>query len=216
MQHPAPAPESPPPDAGVPTLPDFGELRLKLLRFARARLYSAGLAEDAVSETLLAVLQARHDRSHPTVASQTTAWVFGVLRHKLVDQLRQQRRETPAGDDLPEPQSGSHDWFAGGAWCGLSAPAADPEQALCQRELMARVLQLCGRLPALQRQAFLMRELREEEPAEICRRLGITENYLWVLIHRARSRLRSGLQQGMPPRFGPGLGEGRPQAGTGR
>ena len=70
----------------------------RLLRFARSRLRNAVLAEDAVSETLLAALakpQAFDNRS------QLKTWLIGILKHKLVDQIRRNCRElsTTTADD---------------------------------------------------------------------------------------------------------------------
>jgi len=181
----------------APYMPDLAALRTSLLRYARARQRNATLAEDAVSDTLLAAWQAQ--MSFPTHA-QGTAWVYGILRHKLVDQIRQQSREVPAGDALPEPDTRSPDWFVGAAWCGMTSTQTEPEHACAQQQFLDLVLRCCDQLPPMQRQAFLLRELLDDEPASVCAELGITEGNLWVLVHRARARLRGLLQkQGSSP-----------------
>jgi signal transduction histidine kinase len=60
----------------------------RLSRYARSTVRNEAMAEDAVSETLLAALEAPPDFDSPT---RTSAWLFGVLKHKLVEQqlLRQ-------------------------------------------------------------------------------------------------------------------------------
>lgn len=61
-----------------------------LLRFARLQLRNDTWAEDAVSETVLAALarpQAFERRS------QLKTWLVGILKHKVIDALRQQCRE---------------------------------------------------------------------------------------------------------------------------
>ena len=65
---------------------ELTEMRPALLRTARRRLRNPDWAEDAVSETVLAALQKRPDFSAP---ARMRAWLFGILRHKVVDQLRQ-------------------------------------------------------------------------------------------------------------------------------
>lgn len=172
----------------VGSLSDLSALRTRLLRFARSRLRNAVLAEDAVSETLLAALETPRSFDTPTEA---LAWLYGVLRHKLVDQLRQQEREMPAGDRLLEAGAEADGGLmAGGGWAGGAGPADAPDEIVSQRELLAVVLQCCDLLPRLQGRAFLLRELRGLEPDAICRELGVTAGHLWVLIHRARQRLR--------------------------
>ena len=101
--------------------PDLGALHASRLRYARARLRNITLADDAVSETLLATWQTQTTFQTP---AQARAWVYGIVRHKLVDQLRLQGRETPAGNHLPEPDTRSPDWFVGSDWCGVSSTQA--------------------------------------------------------------------------------------------
>ena len=50
-------------------------------------------------------------------------------------------------------------------------------------------------LPATQGRVFMMREWLELSTDEICQELQVTPTNLWVLLHRARMRLRECLQQ---------------------
>jgi RNA polymerase sigma-70 factor (ECF subfamily) len=57
------------------------------------------------------------------------------------------------------------------------------------------VLQLClEHLPPAQGRVFMMREWLELDSNEICKELAISQTNLWVLVHRARLRLRECLQ----------------------
>ncbi|NOR51811.1 MAG: RNA polymerase subunit sigma, partial [Gammaproteobacteria bacterium] len=42
---------------------------------------------------------------------------------------------------------------------------------------------------------FTLREFLGLDPAEICSELGISESNCWVILHRARSRLRLCLEE---------------------
>src|SRR5882672_12055339 len=66
------------------------ELRPQLLRFARAQLRNDAWAEDAVSDTVLAALERPQSFSG---GSQLKTWLVGILKHKLIDQLRRHTRE---------------------------------------------------------------------------------------------------------------------------
>jgi RNA polymerase sigma-70 factor (ECF subfamily) len=44
-------------------------------------------------------------------------------------------------------------------------------------------------------EAFTLRTIDHEEPAEVCRELAISHENLWVLMHRARLRLTRCLQR---------------------
>ena len=71
-------------------------LRPQLLRFARTQLRNEAWAEDAVSDTLLAALEKPQSFAG---LSQLKTWLVGVLKHKLVDQLRRHAREATALTD---------------------------------------------------------------------------------------------------------------------
>ena len=65
-------------------------LRPPLLRFARNQLRNDAWAEDAVSETLLAALEKPQSFGGQ---SQLKTWLVGILKHKVIDQLRRHTRE---------------------------------------------------------------------------------------------------------------------------
>ena len=169
-------------------------LRPVLLKYARLQLRNPAWAEDAVSETLLAALEKPQSFAG---SSQLKTWLIGILKHKLVDQIRKNSRElstTSAAedgedlDDLLFSQDGhwreaQHDWN-------------NPEDALRQADFI-KVLEACvEKLPGQQGRLFMMREWLELESDEICKELSITPTNLWVMLHRARLRLRECLQMG--------------------
>jgi RNA polymerase sigma-70 factor (ECF subfamily) len=159
-------------------------MRPLLVRLARQRLRNDAWAEDAVSETLVAALE-RPDAFSGRVKAQT--WLVGILKHKLVDQVRRHTRECQVtqhdDDDERDP-------FADLA---PADEAADPQQQLAQRQFVASVDACLKELPPQQGRAFVLREWLEEETDDVCRELGITANHLGVMIHRARRKLRATL-----------------------
>jgi RNA polymerase sigma-70 factor (TIGR02943 family) len=168
-------------------------LRPQLMRFARTQLRNDAWAEDAVSETLLAALERPQSFAGQ---SQLKTWLVGILKHKVVDQLRRHTREaslTGADDDedLDELL-----FAADGHWRDAPQEWGDPEHALRERQFF-EVLEACMQvLPGVQGRVFMMREWLELGTDEICKELSITSTNLWVLLHRARLRLRDCLQQG--------------------
>lgn len=157
---------------------------------AHARIRNPALAEDAVSEALLAALEARTQFQSP---EQAQAWLYGVLRHKLVDQLRRQGREVAMGHPSLDDEAAVGPWNGVGAWPGDSGALHTPEQICEGRQLADTVSQCCDALPRMQRDAFVLRELQGMDPADVCARLAVTEGHLHVLVHRARQRLRQAL-----------------------
>ena len=167
-------------------------LRPQLMRFARSQLRNDAWAEDAVSDTLLAALEKPDAFAG---GSQLKTWLVGVLKHKVVDQLRRHTREatllTPEdGDDLDESL-----FDRTGHWTDRPQDWGSPETACGQRQFFEVLEACCDHLPATQGRVFMMREWLELDTEEICKELQITSTNLWVLLHRARLRLRECLQQ---------------------
>jgi RNA polymerase sigma-70 factor (TIGR02943 family) len=169
------------------------ELRDYLFKFARLQLRNVTWAEDAVSETLLAALtkpQAFQNRS------QLKTWLIGILKHKVVDLLRQHGREistTSSDDDASEPLD-FIGFKADGHFNQTPSDWGNPEQDLCSRQFL-EVMEACtNKLPANQGRLFLMREWLELSSEDICKELGLTPTNLYVQLHRARLRLRECLE----------------------
>jgi RNA polymerase sigma-70 factor (ECF subfamily) len=165
-------------------------LRPRLLKYALLQLRNAAWAEDAVSETLLAALEKPQSFAGK---SQLKTWLVGILKHKLVDQMRRNCREMSMtaedGEDLDEEL-----FKPDGHWREAPQEWGDPEHTLHQLDFM-RVLDACvEKLPGQQGRLFMMREWLELETDEICKVLDISPTNLWVMLHRARLRLRECLQ----------------------
>lgn len=160
-----------------------------LFRYARRRLYTDELAEDAVQETLLAALKARGKYAG---ASSERTWLTGILKHKIVDAIRIQAREVtaPAGGG----EDGAGDWEAlfdqSGHWHETFRDWGNPSSDL-ERTRIRQALDECFRRlkPALA-QIFSLRELSGLSNEEICKELDITATNAWVMLHRARLFLR--------------------------
>jgi len=167
-------------------------LRPALLKYARLQLRNPAWAEDAVSDTVLAALEKPQAFAGQ---SQLKTWLIGVLKHKLIDQIRRNSRELSTtasdedGEDLDELL-----FAADGHWRDAPQDWGDPEHCLRQMDFM-RVLEACvDLLPGQQGRLFMMREWLELETDEICKELNISPTNLWVMLHRARLRLRDCLQ----------------------
>lgn len=166
------------------------KLRPQLLKYATLQLRNAAWAEDAVSETLLAALERPQSFAGQ---SQLKTWLIGILKHKLVDQIRRNSKEmsTTAEDDQNLDEELFH---PDGHWRDKPQDWGDPEHCLRQLDFM-RVLEACvEHLPGQQGRLFMMREWLELDTEEICKALDISATNLWVMLHRARLRLRECLQ----------------------
>jgi RNA polymerase sigma factor (sigma-70 family) len=151
--------------------------RRGLARAARSQLRNLAWAEDAVSETVLAALEKRPQFDDP---QRLRAWLFGVLRHKMTDQLRRQLEGQPAAP-------ASSDETVEALCCD---PSEEPPQRAAQGQFLRALDQGLQSLPPAQSQAFLLREAWGFETAEICRELGVSQGNVWVMLCRARASLR--------------------------
>lgn len=169
-----------------------------LYKYALTRLRNDDLAQDAVQETFLAALKARHTFSG---RSSEKTWLVGILKHKIIDTFRKRSREMSESDillpfereDLFRDES--DEWS--GHWKAEYQPAdwGNTPLAATERNDFQRVFQSCfKKLPERTALAFAMKEIEDVECSEICIALDISESNLWVMLHRARMHLRRCLE----------------------
>ncbi len=170
------------------------DLRDYLLKFSRLQLRNEAWAEDVVSETLLAALSKPQSFGN---RSQLKTWLVGILKHKVIDALRQHGREVCTSDNLHDSREDPLDYIGFKADGHFNEPPADwgnPEQQVSSRQFF-EVLEACTQqLPAVQGRLFLMREWLELSSEDICKELQLTPTNLYVQLHRARLRLRECLE----------------------
>jgi len=171
---------------------ELEKIRPTLLRFALLQLRNEAVAEDVVQETLLAALEGKSAFSG---RSQLKTWAVAILRNKIVDHLRRSSRE----GTLPlVDEQGDADFDAlfdgSGHWQEKPTDWGDPAAVFEQRGFYD-VLELCMKaLPENIARVFTMREVLGFETDEICKELKISTSNCWVVLYRARMRLRECLQ----------------------
>jgi RNA polymerase sigma-70 factor (ECF subfamily) len=158
-----------------------------LFRFAMLRVRDPELAGDLVQDTFLSALKAREGfRGGSTVRT----WLIGILKHKIIDHYRRHRVEVLEAD-LPADTEGAdldHADRAGARW--REAPSSLVEN----REFWGIFEKCLAGLPEAHRRAFSLREFDGMPGEEICKLLGVTPTNLWVMLHRARAKLRRCLE----------------------
>lgn len=163
-----------------------------LYRYALFRIRDPHLAEDLVQETLLAALEARN-----TFAGHSSerTWLVGILKHKIIDYLRQRHRE-PSFDTSDSADTSTEEFFTRmGMWkVKPDEWSVDPEAALNRKEFWDVFARCLSQLPARQADAFVLREIEGWDNKEISKVLNVSATNLWVMLHRARMRLRRCLE----------------------
>lgn len=194
-----------PPADTVPSELELHKHRPQLVKFALLQLRDPAAAEDAVQETLLAALQGRERFAGQ---SSVRTWLIGILKHKIIDQLRRRSREQPlaaAMENAATDEALDH-FKEDGHFVEPPQEWEAPERSLEQRRFFEALERCLEGLPKNTARAFMLREVMGMETGEICKELGITATNCWVLLHRARLGLRACLERtwftGSAPRAG--------------
>lgn len=179
----------------MPTPAELADLRQPLLRYALLQLRNASLAEDVVSEVMLALLEkplAFEGRS------SLRTYATGILKFKIIDAIRTKGREVPidGGDEHSVDDALDALFAQDGHWAEPPAAWPRPDRALENSQFQAALQRCLQQLPAKTGRAFMMREWLERDVEDICAELGITANHCGVLLFRARLTLRECLGQG--------------------
>lgn len=164
-----------------------------LFRFTLMRVRSREIAEDLVQETLLAAVRGQ-DRFEGR--SSERSWLVGILKNKIADHYRKRGRETTFTDMEFLKDELSHK-FEDGFWNHSLGPKNwTPESdEVAHKDEFWRTMKKClSSLPERISAAFMLREMDDIPGKEICALLNITENNLWVMLHRARMGLRECLE----------------------
>jgi RNA polymerase sigma-70 factor, ECF subfamily len=176
--HPAGQPAAP----CAPTPPGWADLvpqRSALVRYARQRLRDPAQAEDLVHDVFEAVVTGRA-RYEGRAALRT--WLVGILKHKIVDLVRQRAAWAPLdGDQDGDEASGPADH--------LACPQPRPDEVAAQRERLAQTLARIRQLPDTLRPVVELRLLQDQDSQQVCRTLGLSPTNLFVRLHRARQML---------------------------
>ncbi len=175
---------------------DIAAIRPDMLKFATLQLRDASLAEDAVQEALLAAHKAS---SRFEGRAKLKTWVFSILRNKIIDILRERSRRPT--ESLTEEDGRDAELDAlfdeRDHWTREGSPSdwGEPEAAFNNAQFW-QVFEIClNHMKEKVARVFMMREFIGLETEEICRELEISESNCWVILHRARSRLRLCLEQ---------------------
>ncbi len=106
--------------------------------------------------------------------SQLRTFLFGILRRKAAETHRRNARAAVADEDAV-----------------ATAPSDHDTEAMLATVALRRALSDCvDALPEKERRVVDRKLLDDEDSVGIGRALGITANYLGVLLHRARAHLR--------------------------
>jgi len=164
-----------------------------LFHFALARVNKREIAEDLVQETFLAAVQSQ-ERFKGQSSEKT--WLFGILKHKVVDHYRKKNKSTVFEQELRQDSDNLDGFFnAKGGWqIRPQHWSANPGKSQEVKEAFDHFYQCLSGLPQRTADVFVYREIDGLDTDEICKLLGITSANCWVILYRARMLLRKCLE----------------------
>jgi len=175
-----------------------------MLRLATVFVTRPMVAEEVVQETWMAVFEGL-----PRFEGRSSlkTWIFRILTNRAKTRAVREGRSIPfaalAGDriDDDEPavepdrfQPPGTQWAGG--WVLFPAPWEGlPEERLLSKETRSYLEKAIEALPPHQREIITLRDIEGWSSEETCGLLGISEGNQRVLLHRARSKVRSVLEK---------------------
>lgn len=170
-----------------------------LYSYAFAKIYRKELAEDLVQETFLSALRTKNNFKG---LSTERTWLTSILKNKIIDHYRKasHTREKMlidqnweiSSEQSPFNQEGP---FKGHWKEGKGPSGADIEQMIEAKEFQIILEQCLAKLPEKWASAFALKLMEECESDEICKDLNISASNLWVILHRARIKIRECLEK---------------------
>ena len=175
-----------------------------LLGIARLYVDSRAVAEEVVQETWLGVLRGL-DRFEERSSLKT--WIFKILTNIATRRGLRERRTVPFSA-LAEAEAGEEDAAVDADrflpadhdrwphhWALGPTRWATPEEGLLSGETREQILAAIDALPPAQRTVITLRDVQGWPSAEVCETLGVSEGNQRVLLHRARSKVRTSLER---------------------
>jgi RNA polymerase sigma-70 factor (ECF subfamily) len=172
-----------------------------MLAVARHYVSSRAVAEEVVQEAWLGVLNGL-DRFEGRSSLKT--WILRILVNTAKTRGAREARTVPFASLAPDRDEpavgpdrfrGADDPFPGhwraypGNWQRL------PDEALAARDTLGVVIATIEQLPPPQRLVITMRDIQGCSSEEVCEALDVSEGNQRVLLHRARSKVRSALER---------------------
>ncbi|WP_165007146.1 sigma-70 family RNA polymerase sigma factor [Neisseria yangbaofengii] len=173
------------------------EIRRHLVRFACIQLPDqTDLAEDLVQETFFSAYRAEESFKGE---AHVKSWLFAILKNKIIDNLRQSRRQRAVFVSREEEmldEAFDNLFNSQGHWQAHGRPSTwtSPEQSLNEKHFYA-VLEAClYGLPENTARVFMMKEILGFDSAEVRTQCSLSAANYHTIMHRAREGLRQCLQ----------------------
>lgn len=175
-----------------------------MMRLAMIYVTPWTVAEEVVQEAWMGILEGLNRFEG---RSSLKTWMFRILTNCAKTRAQREGRSVPfsslsdSGCDSAEPVVdqdcfllADHQWAD--HWVSFpSTWEAMPEERLLSQETYIYIQHAIEALPPNQREVIILRDIEGWTSDEVCHALSISEGNQRVLLHRARSKVRSVLEQ---------------------
>jgi RNA polymerase sigma-70 factor (ECF subfamily) len=150
------------------------------------------VAEDLVQDVFVKIVQNAADFKHE---ARFSTWAYAIARNVCIDHLRKAAlRRHPSLDQAPGGDKGE-DGPTLGERTADARPEASVERVAIGAELGQRITLAVERLPAEQREVFLLREIGHVPFKDIAEITGVPENTVKSRMRYALERLQQALSE---------------------
>jgi RNA polymerase sigma-70 factor (TIGR02943 family) len=168
-----------------------------LFGFAVSRTKDEGLAKDLVQETFV---KAFENADQLKEASQLKSWLFKVLRNKIIDHYRslaaRMNKKTVELDysvyfdqsEMWQMDKMPGDWLA----------TYDVKKEEDFKHLKSTLEECIDHLKEMPAAVIKLKYMDEVKSGEICKLLNISSSNYWVIVHRAKLKLRDCMEKMLP------------------
>lgn len=155
----------------------FQYLYLRFTLFAKQKVWNEEDAEDLVQSTLLFI---KEEYKSVQIQKSFVAWAYSILHNRLLNYISKKKRRK----DIVVPTS---DYTEDTYYSCDPDPVLENNLLNCLRKLCS-VNKRYARILNFHYQGF--------STEEVCRRLNLTRNHSYVLLHKARTLLEKCLENG--------------------
>ncbi|MEZ4937470.1 MAG: sigma-70 family RNA polymerase sigma factor [Crocinitomicaceae bacterium] len=158
-----------------------------LYNLAFYKVYDEDLANDFVQETFLSILK---NEENLDSISNPKSYLATIISRKIIDYWRKKEVKTTStfSNFFQEDGKGEGHWK-------IEAMSKNDlnflENEMDNQELRTILLECFAALPENQRIIASEKLLNDRDTEEICNEYGVSTSNLWVIIHRAKVRLRA-------------------------
>jgi RNA polymerase sigma-70 factor, ECF subfamily len=173
-----------------------------MIRVALAYVPSRAVAEEVVQEAWIAVMRGVDSFEG---RSSLKTWIFRILTNIAMRSGSREARSVPfaalaraedTGEPVVDPDrflGADHELFPG-HWAVMPTRWPSPEVGLLAGETRTVIAQAIDELPKAQRTVIALRDVEGWSSEEVCEALEISAGNQRILLHRARSRVRTAIE----------------------